>query len=118
MVGSLAIPPYTSLIKYSPMTTLLDRETIEPPDELDGADVILWAFSSRIPFFIMKYSDGTPYKPIHGFAICRYKGEKQYYRFSCDIAWNVENDQVFDSIEEAIKAANDMSMQLITWLKK
>ena len=100
------------------MTTLLGRETIEPPDELDGADVILWAVSSPIPFFIMKYSDGTPHKPIYGFAICRYKGEKQYYKFSCDIMWNVENDQVFDSIEEAVKAATDMSTQLIMWNKK
>ena len=118
MVGSLSLPPFTSLIKYCPMTTLLDCETIEPPDEFDGAEVILWAFSSQKPFFNMKYSDGSPYKPIHGFAICRYKSEKQYYRFSCDITWNVENDQVFDSIDEAMKAANDMSMQPITWNKK
>lgn len=117
-VGLYEITLIAILVKYCPMTTLQNRETIEPPDELDGAEVILWAFSSPIPFFIMKYSDGAPYKPIHGFAICRYKGEKQYYRFSCDIAWNVENDQVFDSIEDAVNAVNDMSTQLITWNKK
>jgi hypothetical protein len=100
------------------MTTELNHETIEPPDELDGADVILWGFNSQKPFFNMEFSDGTPYKPIHGFAICRYKGEKHYYKFSCDITWNVENDQIFDSIEEAVQAANDMSTELITWNKK
>ena len=100
------------------MMTQQNPETIEPSDELDGAEVILWAFDPRKPFFIMKYSDGTPNKPIHGFAICRYKGEKQYYRFSCDVLWNVENDQVYDSIEEAVNAANGMSMRPIMWNKQ
>ncbi|NTV37190.1 MAG: hypothetical protein HGA53_09565 [Anaerolineaceae bacterium] len=100
------------------MTTSQNRETLEPPDELDGAEVILWAFTPQKPFFIMVYSDGTPYKPIHGFAICRYKGESQYYKFSCDIEWNVENDMDCDSIEEAVKIANDMTIEPITWNKK
>jgi hypothetical protein len=100
------------------MTIFQNRDTIEPPDELDGAEVILWAFNPQKPFFIMKYSDGALYKPIHGFAICQYKGEKRYYKFSCDIAWNVENDSDCDSIEEAVKVASDMSIEPITWNKK
>lgn len=100
------------------MTTFQNRDTKEPPDELDEAEVIFWAFSPQKPFFIMKYSDGTLYKPIHGFAICQYKGEKQYYKFSCDIEWNVENDSVCESIEEAVSVANDMSIEPITWNKK
>lgn len=100
------------------MIPLKNRDTKEPPNELDGAEVILWAFSSQKPFFIMQYSNGTPYKPIYGFAICRYKGEKQYYMFSCDIAWNVESDWDCDSIEEAVKVADNMSIEPITWNKK
>ena len=100
------------------MSIFRHRKTLEPPDELDGAEVLLWAFNPQKPFFIMEYSDGTKYKPIHGFAICRYKGEKQYYKFSCDIKWNVENDSDHDSVEEAVSAAINMSIEPITWNKK
>jgi hypothetical protein len=100
------------------MSTLQNHNSIEPPDDLDGAKVILWAFNSQKPFFIMEYSDGKPYKPIHGFAICQYEGEEKYYKFSCDSNWNVENDFDCDSIEEAVNTANDMSIEPITWNKK
>lgn len=100
------------------MTTFNYRDDNEPPDELDGAEVILWAFHPQKPFFIMEYSDGTQYKPIHGFAICRYKGEQRYYKFSCDINWNVENDLDCGCIEEAVKIATDMSNEPIIWNKK
>jgi hypothetical protein len=66
----------------------------------------------------MEYSDGRPYKPIHGFAICRYIGESGYYKFSCDAKWNVENDTDCDSLEEAIKAAEDLAAEPIIWNKK
>lgn len=104
--------------KNGPMTTIRNLNSIEPPNELDGAEVILWAFNPKKPFFLMENSDGTPYKPIHGFAICQYTGEKQYFKFSCDIEWNVENDMDFDSIEEAVNAANDLSNEPIIWNKK
>jgi hypothetical protein len=100
------------------MTSLPNSNTLEPPDELDDAEVILWAFNLQKPFFIMKYVDGTVYKPIHGFAICRYKKENQYYKFSCDSGWNVEGDSVHSSIEEACKAAKGMSIEPIIWNKK
>ena len=100
------------------MSLFKKRKTLEPPDELDGAEVLFWAFNSKKPFFIMECSDGTPHKPIHGFAICRYKGEKQYYKFSCDIDWNVENDSDHDSVEDAIGAAIDMSTEPIRWKNK
>ena len=100
------------------MTKPQNRDSLEPPNKLDGAEVIMWAFNPQKPFFVMKYSDGTPYKPIHGFAICQYKGENQFYKFSCDLEWNVENDSVSDAIEEAIKTANDLSTEPITWNKK
>ncbi len=100
------------------MNIIQNRDTNEPPDELDGAAVILWAFNPQKPFFIMTTSDGTPYKSIHGFAICQYKGKKGYYKFSCDIGWNVENDKDCDSIDEAINSANDISLESINWNQK
>ena len=54
-----------------PMTNLPKNENFEPPDELDGAEVLLWAYNPVKPFFIMWSVDGTEYKPIHGFALCR-----------------------------------------------
>ncbi len=100
------------------MTTLPNHGILEPPDELDGAEVLLWAFDPQKPFFILEYSDGTPYKPIHGFAICRYPGENQYYKFSCDIEWQVENDWVYDILEEALQAAADRSVEPVIWNQK
>ena len=93
------------------------RKPCEPPDELDGAEVLLWSFNPEKPFFIMESRDGTMSVPIHGFAICRYKGERQYYRFSCDKEWRVKNDMDFASIEEGEKAANDMTTEPIIWHK-
>ena len=99
--------------------TLFEYNTpLEPPGELDGAQVQLWAYDPLKPFFIMEYSDGRPGKPIHGFAICQYKGEKKFYKFSCDSEWNVENDLDCDSVDEAMSAAQDMTAEAITWIKK
>ncbi|PKO11715.1 MAG: hypothetical protein CVU39_27915 [Chloroflexi bacterium HGW-Chloroflexi-10] len=100
------------------MSNLPKNENFEPPDELDGAEVILWAYNPEKPFFMMQYVDGTDYKPIHGFAICRCKGAELFYKVSCDSAWNVENDSDHASIEDAVKAANDLSKEPITWNKK
>ncbi|MEA5079708.1 MAG: hypothetical protein VB013_14135 [Anaerolineaceae bacterium] len=100
------------------MNTDKNSKIIEPPNLLDGADVLFWAYEPQKPFFIMNKSDGTPYKPIHGIAICRYPGENQFYKFSCDVEWNVENDWACDSLEEALKSANDQSTLPIFWNKK
>jgi hypothetical protein len=100
------------------MTVFQNYAAGEPPDEIDGAQVILWAFNPQTPFFSMRYSDGTTCKPIHGLAICRYQGEKRYYRFSCDLTWNVANDLDYDSLEEAVKAADALSAQPLIWNKK
>lgn len=66
----------------------------------------------------MKYSDGSDYMPIHGLAICRYKGTNEVYRFSCSLGWEVENDSVYAGEEEAIKVTNSMLQEHINWIKK
>ena len=100
------------------MTNLPGNENFEPPDELDGAEVLLWAYNPVEPFFIMRYTDGTEYKPIHGFAICRYKGSDIFYKFSCDHDWNVEGDFDEPSIEAAVQSAQSQSIEPINWIKK
>lgn len=100
------------------MTKLPKLENFEPPDELDGAEVLLWAYNPASPFFMMRYADGTEYKPIHGLAICRYKGSEVFYKFSCDRNWNVEGDFDETSIEAAVQNAQKQSSEPITWIKK
>ncbi|KPL76939.1 hypothetical protein ADN00_10125 [Ornatilinea apprima] len=100
------------------MTTLPINECFEPPDELDGAKVLLWAYNPEKPFFMMLFEDGSNYKPIHGFAICRYGGEELFYKFSCNSEWEVENDSDHASIEEAIHAAHHLSKEPIVWNQK
>ncbi len=100
------------------MTTMPKSDNFEPPDELDGAEVILWAYNPVKPFFIMKYSDGNEYKPIYGFAICQYKGSGIFYEFSCGKDWYVENDSDAASIEEAVEIAQTQTLEPITWNKK
>ena len=58
------------------MTIMPKNVILEPPDELDGAEVVLWAYNPEKPFFIMKCSDGREYKPIHGFPSAGIKGLK------------------------------------------
>ncbi len=100
------------------MAFLPIKDHLEPPDELDGAEVIFWAYSPIVPFFIMEYSDGAPYKSIHGFAICRYPGDSKFYMFSCDHEWNVTGDFDADSIEEAQQDANSQTQEPIDWNRK
>ncbi len=94
------------------------NKNFEPPDELDGAKVILWAYNPVKPFFIMQYVDSTNYKSIHGFAICRYIDEELFYKFSCDREWNVEGDSDEASVEDAVETAQNQSEGSITWNTK
>ena len=74
---------------------------MKPPNQLDGATVVLWAWSSDRPFFEMPYSDGSGGIPIHGLAVCRYDESEAVYRFSCDSHWDVQNDTDHKSIDDA-----------------
>ena len=74
---------------------------MEPPPKLDGADVVVWAWSEPKPFFVMPSADGGPAVPIHGLAICRYPESGAVYRFSCNRAWETENDSPYASVEDA-----------------
>ena len=70
-----------------------------PPNELDGARVLWWAWSGEEPFGeLFGAQDEDRY--VYGFAVCTYDNE-QFYRFSCSGSWDVVQDSVHDTEEEA-----------------
>jgi hypothetical protein len=78
-----------------------------PPNEIDGAKVLEWAWSGSIPFGVLKYSggekDGQVAFEIYGLAICQYEKTGEIYRFSCDENWETQQDSPCSSIEQAKK---------------
>jgi hypothetical protein len=89
---------------------------MKPPREVDGAEVVLWAWSAPVPFFTMPSIDGEAAIPIHGLAICRYAQGGSVYRFSCNSAWETENDSPFSSVEDATKGPSDQyDIEGIEW---
>ncbi len=77
----------------------------KPPKEIDGAKVLLWAWSGKEPFGIIKYlggsMDGKIAAEIYGLAICQYEKSGEIYRFSCNKDRETEQDSLHDLIEEA-----------------
>lgn len=98
-------------------TDLADKEwKMKPPRELDGADVVLWAWSAPAPFFEMPYADGSATIPIHGLAVCRHARSGEIYRFSCNATWEVENDSCWPSVEEARRGASGQyDVEAVQW---
>ncbi len=76
---------------------------MQPPDYLDGAKVIRWAWSGQEPFGFINYENAKNKVEIYGFAICKYDNGEGNYRFSCDKNWEVVQDGLYDTIENAIK---------------
>ena len=75
---------------------------MKPPEYIDDAKVLHWAFSGSEPFGLINYSDGSIAAEIFGLAICQYEGESKVYRFSCDKNWESEQDADYNSVEEAM----------------
>jgi len=73
---------------------------MKPPEYIDGARVVEWAWSD-VPFGEVQYTDGGVAAAIHGLAICRYEGSTEVYRFSCSAQWKCEQDQPYESVELA-----------------
>jgi len=92
--------------------------TNEPPDELDGAGVLYWAWSGGKPFFVMPYSDGSGGISIHGLAVCQYESGA-IYRFSCSRGWEVENDSNRASVDDAMTGPSaQYYVAAVEWQKK
>ena len=89
---------------------------MRPPRQIDGADVIIWAWSEPKPFFDMPCSDGKTSVAIHGLAIVRYPETGEVYRFSCNAEWETENDSDHQTVEDAVGAeASQYDIRAVRW---
>jgi hypothetical protein len=89
---------------------------MKPPREIDGAEVVLWAWSEPRPFFAMPCTDGDASIPIHGLAICRYAERGSVYRFSCNSAWETQNDSAYWTVEDATKGESaQYDVESVEW---
>lgn len=81
---------------------------------LDGAEVIV--ISKKDDFGVIKYTDNF-IKPIsvNYLAICQYENDKSVYLFLCNDKFEVEQDNVFESIEEAKHYAIEKNKN-VTWI--
>ena len=84
-----------------------DNTNSEPPDYLDRAKVIKWAWSGNQPFGFVDNEDKTEREEIYGLAICQYDGKNDVYRFSCDKNWETVQDAQYDTVENAIAQLPD-----------
>lgn len=90
----------------------------KPPETIDNAEVLYWAWSGDIPFGVINHTDGTIAAEIFGLAICKYKDSKIVYRFSCDKNWETEQDGDYASIEDAMKLLPEQYKNVkATWMK-
>jgi hypothetical protein len=83
------------------------NQIVEPPDELDGAKVTKWAWSGDKPFGIIAMADSDDSMEIFGLAICQYDDSDSVYRFSCDKDWEVLQDGVYESVDDAQRQLPD-----------
>lgn len=83
-----------------------------PPDMLDGAQVIKWAWSGNRPFGVMPVVGDEPKIEIYGLAICRYKDSSEVHCFSCSSEWEVQNDSPYHSVEDAMEQLPDQYRQV------
>lgn len=79
------------------------------PLELDGAKVIKQTnndASQKIGVMFFEEKDGSTVEiAITGLAIAKYEDEEGYYVFMCDQNWDIQDDQLLNSVEEALEWA-------------
>jgi hypothetical protein len=95
-----------------------DESAVAPPDDLDGAKVIQWAWSGTEPFGYLPVDNDSRIE-IYGLAVCQYEESPHVYRFSCDENWEVQQDAPYNSIEEALSELPDQyKLVAAKWLTK
>ncbi len=76
----------------------------EPPEFIDEARVIKWAWSGLQPFGFVGNESHAESEAVYGLAICQYKDSGLIYRFSCDRSWNTIQDSPYDTVESALSS--------------
>lgn len=74
-----------------------------PPEEIDGAKVLYWAWSSDLPFGWVGTESDPKAVAVYGLAIAQYEGSSVIYRFSCNHNWETEQDTDYPSVNEAME---------------
>lgn len=79
------------------------------PQELDGAKVIKQTkndTAERIGVMFFEEKDGSTIEiSITGLAIVEYEEENGFYLFMCDQNWEVQDDILVNTLEEALEWA-------------
>lgn len=79
------------------------------PQELDGAKVIKQTkndTTERIGVMFFEEKDGSTIEiSITGLAIVEYEEENGFYLFMCDQNWDVQDDILVNTLEEAMEWA-------------
>ena len=76
----------------------------QPPANLDGAQVLLYAIIDqrhRPTGKTLHRIGGEVMPPASGLAVCRYEKDTGFYLFYCDGAWRVLTDTWHESVEDA-----------------
>lgn len=101
------------------MLHVMEENSNEPPDNIDGAKVIEWAWSGKLPFGYIGSGSNETATAVYGLALCQYEKENEIYRFSCDANWETEQDGLYSSVEEAKELLPDQYReQPINWTTK
>ncbi len=74
---------------------------VEPPTQIDGAEVLEWTWSDAGFGEVPVEGEGEEPITVHGLAIARYRADETVYRFACDHDWQCVQDAVYRSIAEA-----------------
>lgn len=91
------------------------------PLQLDGAEVLQYTANdgNRILSSVLFEEDDGSTRQVHitALAIATYASEERYYLFLCDAEWEVINDYLWDSLDEAVEyAGRHYAVEDIDWI--
>lgn len=88
------------------------------PDTLDNAKVLF--YTPKGNYGDLFWDDGTIAAHYSYLAICKYDGDNGFYLFKCNGNYEVETDNLFDSINECMKtkAAGSKDNSDVLWISK
>lgn len=93
------------------------------PLQLDGAEVLQYTTNdgNRILSSVIFAEDDGSTHHIHitALAIATYASEERYYLFLCDAEWEVINDYLLDTLDEAVEyAVRHYGVEDIDWISR
>lgn len=95
-----------------------NKSTESFPDTLDNAKVLF--YTPKGNYGDLFYDDGTIAASFSYLAICKYPGDSGFYLFMCNENYEVETDNLFNSINECMgtKPVGSTDSGEISWISK